>query len=40
MSKSFFKHYSSEILDLLKLDNKTILKLEKVKNFLKIVKKK
>jgi D-sedoheptulose 7-phosphate isomerase len=39
MSKSFFKHYSSEILDLLKLDNKTILKLEKVKNFLKIIKK-
>lgn len=40
MKKNFFETYNSELKNLLKLDSRTILKLNKVRNFLKDVKKK
>ena len=40
MKKNFFETYNSELKNLLKLDSRTILKLNKVRNFLKVVKKK
>ena len=38
MKTDFFKNYSKELQDLLRLDSKTIQKLEKVKNHLINVK--
>ena len=40
MKKNFFEKYNSKLKNLLKLDSRTILKLNKVRNFLKVVKKK
>ena len=40
MKKNFFETYNSKLKILLKLDSRTILKLNKVRNFLKAVKKK
>ena len=40
MKKNFFETYNSELKNLLKLNSRTILKLNKVRNFLKVVKKK
>jgi len=39
MKKNFFLNYNNELQNLLKLDSETILKLERVKNYLKNLKK-
>ena len=39
MKKNFFLNYNNELQYLLKLDSETILKLERVKNYLKNLKK-
>lgn len=40
MSKKFFNNYFQNQINLINFDNNTVNKLIKVKNFLKIIKKK